>query len=60
MLLFLKLWDIYRDGKVLRTFMGHSQAVKDVSFSNDGKRFLSTGFDRQIKLWDTETGIYIL
>ena len=32
------------------------KAVKDVTFSNDGRRFLSCGYDRQIKLWDTETG----
>jgi pre-mRNA-processing factor 17 len=36
--------------------MGHHQAVKDVSFSNDGRKFLSCGYDRQMKLWDTETG----
>jgi pre-mRNA-processing factor 17 len=52
----VKLWDIYHDGKCLRTFMGHSKAVRDVSFSYDGKRFVSAGFDRQMKLWDTETG----
>lgn len=32
------------------------KAVKDVTFSNDGRKFLSCGYDRQIKLWDTETG----
>jgi pre-mRNA-processing factor 17 len=52
----VKLWDVYREGSCLRTFMGHSKAVKDVTFSNDGRRFLSAGYDRQIKLWDTETG----
>lgn len=36
--------------------MGHGKAVKDITFSNDGRRFLSCGFDRQMKLWDTETG----
>ncbi|KAH9456427.1 hypothetical protein Pst134EA_011656 [Puccinia striiformis f. sp. tritici] len=52
----IKLWDVYHDGKCLRTFMGHSKAVRDVTFSNDGKQFLSAGYDRQIKLWNTETG----
>lgn len=52
----IKLWDVYHEGNCLRTFMGHSKAVRDICFSNDGRRFLSAGYDRQIKLWDTETG----
>ena len=52
----LQLWDVYTHGNCLRTFMGHVKPVKDVSFSNDGRRFLSCGYDRQMKLWDTETG----
>ncbi|KAJ3574630.1 hypothetical protein NP233_g1649 [Leucocoprinus birnbaumii] len=51
-----KLWDIYTHGNCLRTFHGHVKAVKDICFSNDGRRFLSCGYDRQMKLWDTETG----
>lgn len=53
---FAQLWDVYTHGNCLRTFHGHTKAVKDVSFSNDGRQFLSCGFDRQMKLWDTETG----
>lgn len=52
----IKLWDVYTSGNCLRTFMGHTKAVKDLCFSNDGRRFLSCGYDRQMKLWDTETG----
>lgn len=52
----VKLWDVYHEGRCLRTFMGHSKAVRDVAFSNDGRRFLSAGYDRVVKLWDTETG----
>ncbi|KAH7334501.1 pre-mRNA splicing factor [Rhizoctonia solani] len=52
----VKLWDVYQQGNCLRTFSGHTKAVKDVTFSNDGRRFLSCGFDRAMKLWDTETG----
>lgn len=47
---------MYHEGNCLRTFLGHSQAVKDVAFNNDGANFLSASYDRHIKMWDTETG----
>jgi pre-mRNA-processing factor 17 len=47
---------VYTHTNCLRTFHGHGKAVKDVTFSNDGRRFLSCGYDRYMKLWDTETG----
>ncbi|RXW18919.1 hypothetical protein EST38_g6937 [Candolleomyces aberdarensis] len=52
----IKLWDIYTHGNCLRTFHGHTKAVKDICFSNDGRQFLSCAYDRTMKLWDTETG----
>ncbi len=36
------------------------QGVKDISFSNDGRKFLSTSYDKVVKLWDTETGQVLL
>ncbi|WVN86317.1 uncharacterized protein L203_101480 [Cryptococcus depauperatus CBS 7841] len=52
----VKLWDIYHEGNCLRTFLGHSQAIKDIAFNNSGDKFLSASYDKHIKLWDTETG----
>lgn len=52
----VKLWDVYHEGKCLRTFMGHGQAVRDITFNNSGAQFLSASYDRYTKLWDTETG----
>lgn len=50
------LFDAHHERKLLREYNGHSKAVRDVCFNRDGKRFLSAGFDAQMKLWDTETG----
>ena len=36
--------------------VGHGKAIKDISFNHDGTNFVSAGYDRHIKLWDTETG----
>ena len=51
-----KIWDTSEDFKVRRTFGGHSEGVRSVQFSNTGEQFLSSGFDRFIRLWDVETG----
>jgi pre-mRNA-processing factor 17 len=52
----IKLWDAHHSRELLRTFMGHTKAVKDIDFSNDGRQFLSCSYDKMVKLWDTETG----
>lgn len=52
----VKLWEVYKERRCIRTYLGHRQAVRDVSFNNCGAKFLSAGYDRYIKLWDTETG----
>lgn len=44
----VKIWDVMTHRKCLRTYMGHSKAVRDICFSNDGRRFLSAGFDKVI------------
>lgn len=52
----VKLWEVYKERRCIRTYYGHRQAIKDVSFNNKGDQFLSAAYDRYIKLWDTETG----
>ena len=52
----IKLWEVYNNRRCVRTFNGHKMAVKDVDFNNSGDKFLSTSYDRYVKMWDTETG----
>jgi len=52
----VKLWEVYGNRRCVRTFNGHKLAVKDVDFNNGGDKFLSTSYDRYVKMWDTETG----
>lgn len=52
----IKLWEVYNQRRCIRTYYGHRQAVRDINFNNSGKVFLSAGYDRYIKMWDTETG----
>jgi pre-mRNA-processing factor 17 len=50
-----KVWSTV-EKQVMRTYEGHSAAVRDVQFNHDGTRFVSASFDRYLRLWDTESG----
>ena len=50
-----KVWSI-AEKQVMRTYIGHSAAVRDVQFNLDGTKFVSASFDRYLRLWNTETG----
>ncbi|PIA17755.1 WD40 repeat-like protein [Coemansia reversa NRRL 1564] len=52
----VKLFDAHSSLQLLRTFRGHSKAVRDITFTPDGSSFVSSSYDGAAKLWDTETG----
>ena len=51
----IKLWEV-ATGRLLRTFVGHAQAITAVAFSPDGRRLLSSSRDSALKLWDAASG----
>ena len=40
----------------LRKFEGHTDRVRSVSFSGDGKQVVSGSWDKTVRVWDTQTG----
>jgi pre-mRNA-processing factor 17 len=53
----VKIFDVYHDRELLRTYSGHTKSCNDIDFNpTDGVEFLTSSLDRKMKLWDTETG----
>ena len=44
------------DGRLVRTFAGHTDALYALALSPDGKQLATGGYDQKIKLWDLATG----
>lgn len=53
------LWDAAKSKKPLARLNGHQKLVNQASFSPDGRRIASAGFDNSVKIWDGTTGKFI-
>ncbi|XP_055010538.1 katanin p80 WD40 repeat-containing subunit B1 [Boleophthalmus pectinirostris] len=51
----IKLWDVRRKGYIFR-YQGHTEAVRSLAFSPDGKWLASASDDCTVKLWDLGAG----
>ncbi len=51
----VKMWNA-DNGEQIRSFIGHTDEVWGLAISPDGRRALSGGRDRTLRLWDTQTG----
>ena len=45
-----------RTKKCIHRLNGHSIRITDANFSIDGKKIVSTSFDKTIRVWDAQTG----
>ena len=43
-------------GRQMRTLTGHTDWVRSIAFSRDGKLIASGSKDKLVKIWDTQTG----
>lgn len=50
-----RVWDVTR-ARIMRTYRGHSKGIRDTVLTQNGATFLTAGYDRAVRLWDTETG----
>ena len=51
----IKLWDVDSQREV-RTLRGHTNSIRALAFSPDGKILASGSMDQTVKLWDTASG----
>lgn len=52
----VKIFDVHRGKKLLRTINAHELGVRDMNFTDDGRNFVTASFDKYVKYFDTETG----
>ena len=55
----VKVYNV-QTGQELHSLKGHTDGVRDVAFSSDGKRLASASWDGTVKVWDALTGQELL
>jgi U3 small nucleolar RNA-associated protein 15 len=48
----IKIWDVLKGGKLMRTLINHHKTVTSLAFSHNYKYLLSGGLDRHVKVFD--------
>jgi WD40 repeat protein len=56
----IRLWDSETGSEARTMPLTAGESIQALSFSPDGRRLASAGFDDQIRIWDTESGLELL
>jgi WD40 repeat protein/tRNA A-37 threonylcarbamoyl transferase component Bud32 len=56
----IRLWDAETGSEAHALPLTAGESIQALSFSPDGRRLASAGFDDQIRIWDTESGLELL
>jgi hypothetical protein len=51
----IRVWDV-ATGKEVQKFAGHTNAIRAIALSPEGKKVLSGSTDKTVRVWDVETG----
>jgi pre-mRNA-processing factor 17 len=55
-----KISRVHDNRKCMRTYLGHTKGIRTAEFAGSGGgQFVSSSFDKSVKLWDTETGAIV-
>lgn len=54
----IRLWSLFLD--YATSLVGHTKALRTVTFSPDGSRLATVGFQRTAKLWDAQNGLELM
>jgi len=52
----LRVWDV-ATGRVIQEMAGHTDSINAIDVTSDGKRAISVGLDRSVRVWTLDTGI---
>ena len=53
------IWDAV-SGREIRSMKGHTSQLRAISWSPNGRRIASGGYDRFVKIWDVTSGRELL
>jgi serine/threonine protein kinase/WD40 repeat protein len=56
----IRIWDAETAGETHVIPLTAGESIQALSFSPDGRRLASAGFDAKIRIWDTESGLELL